>query len=300
MTNSKTDYMGPLRNILLATDGSAYSEGAIKEALYLAKACDSRLAVIYILEVNPEFETEGLKFVEKMELDAREHLERVKKDAAKENVELEVIVRRTDEPYKAIVEEAEKRGTDVIVMGRRGRTGLKKILMGSVTTKVIGHSPCNILIVPKDAGISCKKILIATDGSKYSSAAASKAIDIARRCGSDLTVLAVVPLELSAGIDPDTGYSQTQLEHIAKEAFAATEKGLQEVKTMAEKEGIKAEGTILGGRPHEAIVETTIRKKIDLVVVGSHGRTGLKKLFLGSVAERVVGLSPSAVLVVKV
>ncbi|MBI5025784.1 MAG: universal stress protein, partial [Nitrospirae bacterium] len=80
--DARMDYMGPLKNILLATDGSEYSEGAIKEAIYLAKSCIAKLSVIYVLEVNPEFETEGLHFVEKMETDAREHLDKIRKIAA--------------------------------------------------------------------------------------------------------------------------------------------------------------------------------------------------------------------------
>ena len=60
--------------------------------------------MIYVLEVNPELETEGQKIVERMEIAAKEHLDRIRKMAAQDNVECEVIVRRTDQPYKAIVE----------------------------------------------------------------------------------------------------------------------------------------------------------------------------------------------------
>src|SRR4030065_1415334 len=93
------DYMGPLDQILLATDGSESSEGAVKEAIYLAKSCVAKLSVIYVLETNPEFETEGLKFVEKMELAAREILELIRKTAAVHNVEVEAIVRRKHQPH---------------------------------------------------------------------------------------------------------------------------------------------------------------------------------------------------------
>ena len=61
----------------------------------------------------------------------------------------------------------------MIVMGRRGRTGLKRLMMGSETAKTIGHAPCNVLVVPRAAKLEFKNILIATDGSKYSAAAAS-------------------------------------------------------------------------------------------------------------------------------
>jgi len=293
------DYMGPLKHILLATDGSESSEGAVKEAIYLAKSCVAKLSVIYVLETNPEFETEGLKFVEKMEHAAREHLEEIRKEAAAENVEVEAIVRRTDQPYKAIVEEAAKMKSDVIVMGRRGRTGLEKMLMGSVAAKVIGYAPCKVLVVPRFAMISCKNILIATDGSKYSVAAATEAIGIAKRCKSNLIIITVVHTEALSSMSPDTGYTQSQQEVIERQELQRAERNISGVKELAEKEGIHAEGVISEGRPYEAIAKAALEKNIDLIVIGSHGRTGVSKFLMGSVTERVIGHAESAVLVVK-
>ena len=293
------DYMGPLKHILLASDGSESSEGAVKEAIYLAKSCVAKLSVIYVLETNPEFETEGLKFVEKMEHAAREHLELIRNEAAAQNVEVEAIVRRTDQPYKAIVEEAAKMKSDVIVMGRRGRTGLEKMLMGSVAAKVIGYAPCKVLVVPRFAMISCKNILIATDGSKYSVAAATEAIGIAKRCKSNLIIITVVHTEALSSMSPDTGYTQSQQETIAKQELQRAERNISGVKGLAEKEGIHAEGIIAEGRPFEVIVRAAMDRNIDLIVVGSHGRTGISKFLMGSVTERVIGHAGSAVLVVK-
>ncbi len=293
------DYMGPLKHILLATDGSESCEGAVKEAIYLAKSCVAKLSVIYVLETNPEFETEGLKFVEKMELAAREHLELIRKEAAAQNVEVEAIVRRTDQPYKAIIEEAAKMKSDVIVMGRRGRTGLAKMLMGSVAAKVIGYAPCKVLVVPRFARISCKNILIATDGSKYSVAAAAEAIGIAKRCKSNLIIITAVHTEALSSMSPDTGYTQNQQEVIEKQELQRAERNISGVKELAEKEGIHAEGIIAEGRPHEAIAKAALDKNIDLIVVGSHGRTGISRFLMGSVTERVIGHAESAVLVVK-
>ncbi|MBF0329756.1 MAG: universal stress protein [Nitrospirae bacterium] len=295
----KTDYLGPIKHILLATDGSDLSEGAIKEALYLAQSCVSKLSIIHVLELNAELETEGLKFVETMEMAAKKHLDKVREMAAQDNIECDVIVRRTDEPYKAIVEEAEKRQSDVVVMGRRGKSALEKIFMGSVTSRVIGHTHANVLVVPRKAAISCKNILVATDGSEFSAMAVSKAIDIAKRCGSNLTVASVVPAEILLNVDPETGYAQNQLELMISEMTAMTEKNVKDAVELAEKNGVKADGAVLWGRTYDSLVETANKKTIDLIVVGSHGRTGLKRLFMGSVAERVVGLAQCSVLVVK-
>jgi nucleotide-binding universal stress UspA family protein len=100
-------------------------------------------------------------------------------------------------------------------------------------------------------------------------------------------------------MDPDTGYTPQQLALISKEIFAAAEQQMAKVSAAATQAGIQAETAMLGGNPYEAIVEAAVKRESDLVVIGSHGRTGLQKLIMGSVAERVVALSPSAVLVVK-
>lgn len=293
--SNKADYMGPIKNILLAADGSEYSESAAREAVYLAKACESKLSLIYVLEINPEFETEGLKFVEKMEIEAREYIEKIRKDASKENVEFEVIVRRSDNAYKAIVEEAEKGKSDVIIMGTRGRTGLKKLIMGSVTAKVIGHAPCNILVVPKGAKNDCRNILTATDGSRYGSAAAAMAIEIAKRCNSNLTIISVFPSEDVVHVE----HARLQLRAAAEDEFKKMETHVRDIKDKAVKEGVKAEGYLLSGSAAETIIETANEYKADIVILGSHGRTGLDRLVMGSVTERVIVLSSCAVLVVK-
>jgi len=136
-----------LKKVLLATDGSEYSEAALREAMNLARACSSQLSVISVIEVNPEYATLAPQIVEKKEEETRQLLESVQECAAREGIACETIVHEGDEPYEYIVEEAAKRGVDMIVMGRHGRRGLKRLLMGSVTAKVIGHAPCSVLVV---------------------------------------------------------------------------------------------------------------------------------------------------------
>jgi nucleotide-binding universal stress UspA family protein len=143
---------------------------------------------VSVVKTNPEFEDLVPQVIEKAEKEAREHLESIKDRASKEGVDCEIVVHRGDEPYQNIVDEAAKNKVSMIIVGTHGRTGLKRLMMGSVTAKVIGHAPCNVLVVPLNAKIECKNILMATDGSKYSEAAASQALGIAKRCGGSLTV----------------------------------------------------------------------------------------------------------------
>ena len=283
--------------LLLATDGSQFSEGAIREAIRLAKRCSSKLSAMSVIETNPEYETIAPQLLERSEKAAREHLESVKAQAKKEGVDITTSILEGEDSYNYISEEAAKTKASMIIMGRRGRTGLKRLAMGSTTARVIGHAPCSVLVVPKAAKVEFKNIVVATDGSKYSAAAASEAIGIAKQNNSKLTVIAVVPAELATPTDVD--FSMTQRELIADKEMHVAEKNAKVVKDAAAKEGVTVQAFVMSGKPADAIIETAREKTADLVVLGSHGRTGLERLLMGSVAERVIVLSSCAVLVVK-
>ena len=267
-----------MEKLLIATDGSEYSKSALREAINLAKICSSKLIAVSIVKTNPEFEDLVPQVIDKIEKEASEHLDSIKKMASKESIDCEIMLHLSEEPYQDIIDEAAKNQVNIIIVGTHGRTGLKRLMMGSVTAKVIGHSPCNVLVVPVTAKVECKNILIATDGSRYSDAAAIEAIGVSKRCGSSLIVISVATSD---------------------EEIKSAEDNVKKVVELAEKAGIKTEGITVKGKPYEAIVETAKQKHADLVIVGSHGRTGLDRLLMGSVTERVIGHSESAVLVVK-
>ena len=283
--------------LLLTTDGSDFSEGAVREAIRLAKQCSSKLAAITVIETNPEYETIAPQLLEKAEKAAWTTLEAVKVKAKTEGVECEISVHEGEESYHYISDAAVKNKSSMIVMGRRGKAGIKKLMMGSTTARVIGHAPCNVLVVPRAAQIAFKNIVVATDGSRYSAAAASEAIGIAKRNNSALTIISVVPAELATPTDVD--FAMPQLELMAEKEMHVAEKNAKEIKEAAVKAGVTVQAFVMSGKPAEAIIETAKDKNADLIVVGSHGRTGLEKLLMGSVAERVIVLSNCAVLVVK-
>jgi hypothetical protein len=286
-----------VERLLLSTDGSEHSEGAIREAIKLAKKCSSKLWVMSVAETNPEFEALAPQITEKAGKAARELVEALQARAKKEGVDCTGIVHQGEDSYKYIVDEAAKNKISMIIMGRRGRTGLKRLMMGSVTSRVIGHAPCNVLVVPRAAKIEFKNILVATDGSKHSAAAASEAIGLAKRNGSKLTVISVVPSELMTPTDIE--FSMPQRELIAEKEMHEAEKNAKAVKDAAQKEGVAVQAFVMSGKPSDAIIQTAKEKNSDLIVLGSHGKTGIERLLMGSVAERVIVLTACAVLVVK-
>jgi len=138
--------------ILVAVDGSIYSERALDQAISMAMVCNSSLFAICVLESYPKSLAPGPVVEQKLKKEAGEILEKVKEKAAKQNVSCETIVHVGSQPHQFIVKEARERNIDMIVMGTHGRTGLKKLIMGSVAQKVIGYSPCSVLVVPAFPG----------------------------------------------------------------------------------------------------------------------------------------------------
>ena len=283
--------------ILLSTDGSEYSEGAAREAINLSRKCGSKLVILSVVDANPELDALAPQIAEKQERAARQNLDALLDRARKEGVEASSVVHKGEAAYKYIVEEAVKNNSTLIVMGRRGRTGLKRLMMGSVTARVIGHAPCNVLVVPRAAELGFRSIVVATDGSRHSTAASAEAIGLARRNGSELTVIAVVPAELATPTDID--FTMNQRELIAEREMQNAEQNARAVKEAAQKEQVPVKAFVMTGKPAEAVIQTAQERRADLIVLGSHGRTGVERLLMGSVAERVIVLASCPVLVVK-
>ncbi len=278
MTNGGTCPIGGLENILLATDRSEFSEGAVREAINFATKCSSRITATTVLETNPEYETIGSKFFEKEENEARKYLESIQARASGKNIACNTAMLESDAPARAIVDFASQNKTDMIIVGRRGRKGLAKLLIGEVSSKIIAHAHCKVLVVPRAAVIEYRNILAATDGSAHGSAAVTEALAIAKRCGSHLIVL-------SAMHDENGREVATTLSDRAVE--------------LAQKEGVSAESITPIGRSADVIVETAGGRGVDLIVLGTHGKTGVKKLLMGSTTEKVIRSAGCAVLVVK-
>lgn len=282
--------------IIIPTDGSEFSEGAIREGIELAKNSSSKIRALYVIEFNPEYESLAPNLAEKEEKTAQDTLKALKERAEKEGVECTALMIRNEFPYRAIVDEAESSGASLIVMGRRGRTGIKRLLMGSVTAKVIGHSKVDVLVVPRAAEITCKNILTATDGSIYAKNSIKVASEIAKSCGASLNIISVI---LSENISlPDITRVETQRELILESALKDAEKNISEAKDIASGIGVSAKDIIAAGRPFEQIVEASKQINADLIVLGSYGKTGLTKALMGSVTEKVIGLASCATLVI--
>lgn len=283
--------MGRYRKILVATDGSESGRNALFQAFRLAvdEKCWITVASV-VPSYSGDLDLTGVKDIRKALAKPCEDALREAQKLAEEERALIKTVCEEGEIYERIVDLADAENADIIVMGRRGVHGIERALVGSVTARVIGHTQRDVLVVPQEGAVGWKKILVATDGSKYSAAAVRKAVDFAQSSGGELLVISVV--DVPAEFYAEAPKAVEDLIRKAKEYTAA-------VKKQAEEAGIKAETYVGEAEADEAIVNLAKDQGVNMIVVGSHGRTGLRRLLMGSVTEKVIGRAPCPVLVVK-
>lgn len=266
--------------LLVCTDGSLSSSGVIKAALEVGRlnSAKLRLLTVVMTPLYPDQLPTSLEQMRAREQDVRARLEPYQASAAEAGVDLEVRVRTSATAYEGILEEAETDQPGLIVMGRKGSTKLSRLLMGSVAERVIGLSGCSVLIVPRNAVLNLKRILLAHDGSEYGEAAWREVIHLAKLAKSEVVAVSVAR--------DDRREIDCKLV-------------LQHLEASADRHGIPLQSVLLTGRPFEKIIETAKEERVGLVAMGSHGRTGFARFFMGSVAERVIGTVGCPALVVK-
>jgi len=142
-----------------------------------------------------------------------------------------------------------------------------------------------------------RRILHPSDFSRASGAAFTKAVEMAKANRSELLVLHVLAPVIPMVGD---GYVSPRIyEELEATARGQAREHLDRLVAKAKKAGVRAKGLLMEGLPHEQITRAAWSKRVDLVVIGTHGRTGLAKFFLGSVAGRVVSIAPCPVLTVR-
>jgi nucleotide-binding universal stress UspA family protein/uncharacterized membrane protein YfcA len=273
--------VGRFERFLVATDGSEFSGGALREAFRMAQKCGARVRVVSVVAGGVEHETLGEQLLDQ-ELDAaRAHVDDIRNRAAAAGVPCETEILHGASVHEQIVGEAERWQADLIIVGRRGRRGLARFMVGDATLKVIGGARCSVLVVPRAAEIHGRRFVVASDGSRFGDAAAAAAGSLAKHCQAPVTVVsAAVP---------------AHSEERRKEAPAIVER----VAGFLKREGVATEGAVPEGGAAEAIVATAAERGADLIVMGSHGRTGFERLVLGSNSQQVLDRTQCAVLLVK-
>ena len=175
----------------MASDGSEFSAAAVREALNMAGKCGAQVHVMSLVATGVEHEGLGESILKQELAKAQAHLDGIKAQADAAGVACETHLVQGNHVDREIVDLAERIKADVIVMGRRGRRGLARLMLGHATAQVIGQAHCNVLVVPRAAHVEGRHIVLATDGSRFADAAAVTAGNLARVCGTPITVTSV-------------------------------------------------------------------------------------------------------------
>jgi nucleotide-binding universal stress UspA family protein len=289
-----------LGSILVPYDFSSHSEAALKRAVDLAKASKARLHLLhaYAWPVNgvmPYDMVMPAGVWDAIREGTLEKLEEVRKGVAQQGVSAECEASSLL-PVEAIGEAAARVHADLIVLGTRGLTGVKHIVLGSVAERTVRLAPCPVLAVKDgDPGGPLRRIVVATDFSEPGDHARDVGVSLAKEVGAEVHLIHAFDIPLALV----TPYEVAVPDGLIREAREAARKKLDHALEAVRALGVKATGHLAEVPAAPAIADLAAELKADLVVVGTHGRTGLKHVLLGSVAERTLRLAPCAVLTVK-
>ena len=294
--------------ILLATDGSPGAQQACAVAAQIASGFESRVTVLSaipsISALAAPLEGEYYsKIINKAE-DAVEKAASVFKESGVAVSEKEIPQGRAS-PVATIMDDATEEKTDLIVMGTRGMGGIKRAVLGSVSSAVAMHAPCATLVVrstkSKEGARPIGRLMVAVDGSENAQRALEAAVDMAKRMKLELQIVHVdyVPgLLWSMGLPG----SLIPADRIESDAESFGEQLVSKAVKFAKDGGVaspKGEMVTKLTSPAQAIVEFAERREVDVIVVGTRGMGGFKKMLLGSVANSVLHYAHCSVLVVK-
>lgn len=289
-----------ITHVLFPTDFSEGAEPAFPQAVRFAEWHD---ATLHILNVQTEARPGDLDTTREFPIPystLKGWIDRAG-GAAEDKPSLKTVdVEQTQvdatAPAEAITDYAEHKEIDLVVMGTHGRRGVDRVRFGSVTEEVVRTAPAPVLTVRADAPSTVgtvRRVLTPVDFSEASTTALRHAKELALTYGAEIDLLHVVDEPAYPSV-----YELTSADLAGPEIIKNAEQGLADLaETIIGHEHAVAQ--VVSGHPVEGILNYVEENEVDLLVIATHGRTGLNRLLLGSVAERVLRQSPVPVFLVK-
>jgi len=291
------------RPVLVATDLSDPAREAIRQAGQYAKERRAKLVALHVAQnltpIHPVF-----PHLSQRDVNDEIRIGRVLTDRLSDQVYATVdrdvpadVVVDFGVPDVAIVRKAEEMRSQLVVVGSRGATGLERLMLGSVADRVLRHAHCPVLVARQGGGRGT--ILAATDLSDPALPAVEAAARLARARSQRLTLIHVLeaPSHLLAGLAPLGPIPNVPDDTTIAQVRAAATTMLEDMLTRFEVEGDCE--VVLSHRPAAAIVAKGDEIDAGLIVAGTHGQSGIFRMTLGSVAERVSSQARCSVLVVR-
>lgn len=295
--------------ILLASDGSAPAEVAQQLAASIRWPQGSTIRIVTAvsppigLYTLPLAATPALPAdVNRLEADLAAAGEQVLEEAARAVATGGQMVERSllrGRAGSAIVDEAAAWGADVVIIGSRGHGAISSMLLGSVSAEVVDHAPCPVLVARRP---QMTRVVLGHDGSEFAMAAE----DILRRWPifDSVAIEVVSVVHVSApwhtGIAPTVYAEAIEAHHQATQISASEHAQIAQASAQRLSEAnLRASGVAVKGEPAATLIGYADEHQADLLLLGTHGRTGVSRALLGSVARNVMQHATSSVMVVR-
>jgi nucleotide-binding universal stress UspA family protein len=290
-------------HILCATDFSDFSNHTISYGVALAKEFEAKLFVSHVIDLSSvaiygEFQLDPVGQQNRIMEDADAQL---KKLAGGQAISWEPLI-TVGKPADEISRAVEEKDIDLVITATRGRSGLKRIILGSVTERLMRTLSCPLLVVNSpehkfvsvaDQAVKIEKILVGCDFSPDSGQATNHALSLAQEFQAELHLVHVI----EPPTQPDLNLEDTPVsEEIQQDYRDLLSRKLKEMVPVEARNWCTPKTSLLEGQPYEEIVSYAESKDIDMIVLGVRGHGLVKTLFLGSTTDRVVRRSPCPVL----
>ena len=291
------------KSILCATDFSDFSNHTVNYGVALAKEFGARLVVCHVIDLSAvaiygEFQLDPVGQQNRIIEDANKQLEAI---TGNQPVQWEPLI-TVGKPADEILRAVEEKDIDLVISATRGRSGLKRLILGSVTERLMLTLPCPLLVLRSPANelagapdqkFELKKILVGCDFSPDSGQALKHALSLAQEFEAEL--------HLANVIETPTQPNLMKAEPSASEAVQEDYRHLlsQKLKDLVPEEAhhwCTPQTSILEGQPYEELAKYAESNHIDMIVMGVRGHGLVKTLFLGSTTDRVIRRSPCPVL----
>ena len=282
--------------ILVPVDSSECGHDAARYGFAFAAATGATVDIVHVVDTT--LPTIGAQMSES---ERREHGKSIVESAAERSQAFDCTVEthlREGDPESEIVASAEDLGADLIVMGRQGTHNLRERLLGGVTEYVVRHADQPVLVVPLGTDVtaaSISNVLVPTDGSDAATAAMGPATELASTFDAELSVFTAVDVQAAGGSFNAGGVSEEFIERLKSEGGETAKAFAESIQDT--RPGLSVKTIVRRGSAHEEIASCATETGADLIVMASHGRTGLKRHLIGSVADRVLRVAETPVLV---
>ncbi|MDA8414633.1 MAG: universal stress protein [Desulfobacteraceae bacterium] len=295
-------------HILVPLDGSSLAEAALPAAVYLAGRFGARVTLFHVVERDAPSEVHGQPHL-KNARDAAAYLENLSRRVVPQGmpVDCHVHENHAEDVAESIAAHAEELRHDLVIMCSHGRGQALHLFLGSIAQKVIARGALPVLIThPDDRGnapeFNCNNILVPLDGNPDHAQALPISKGVARACEAALHLAVVIPRfatlsgesKVSSRMLPATATRMLEIE--SQDA----EKAIQAELASLREQGFSASAHVLRGDPAKIIVTAAVEARIDLIVLATHGKTGMEAFWAGSVANKICSQSKVPLLLIPV